>query len=47
MFFYPYLNMYLAQAGMSPPTIGLLSALRPWVSAPLAMAATSLADQHR
>jgi hypothetical protein len=47
VFLLPYLNIYLSQRGLSPAQIGLLAALRPWVSAPCGMAASAAADATR
>lgn len=44
---FPYLNLYLAQRGLSPGQIGLLAALRTWGSAPVSLAATAAADRLR
>ena len=44
---FPYLNVYLAQRGLSSSQIGLLSALRPWMAAPASMAASALADRYK
>ena len=47
MFILPYLNIYLSQRGLSSTQIGLLAALRPWISAPLGMAASAAADKRQ
>jgi hypothetical protein len=47
VFLLPYLNIYLSQRGLSSSQIGLLAALRPWISAPLGMAASAAADQRK
>lgn len=36
-FILPYLNLYYSELGFSPEQIGLICALRPWVSAPAGM----------
>ena len=45
VFFLPYLNVYLDENGASKQQIGVLSALRPWLSAPSAVLLTGLADK--
>jgi hypothetical protein len=47
VFLFPYLNLYLAQRGLSSSQIGLLAALRPWLSAPVGMVGSALADKHQ
>lgn len=45
---FPYLNLYLAQCGLSSAQIGLLAALRTWLAAPISLAATAAAaDRYR
>lgn len=47
VFLFPYLNVYLSQRGLTSAQIGLLSALRPWISAPLSMGSTAIADKFK
>eukprot|EP00879_Flechtneria_rotunda_P022677 GHRR01023949.1.p1 GENE.GHRR01023949.1~~GHRR01023949.1.p1 ORF type:complete len:444 (+),score=160.72 GHRR01023949.1:257-1588(+) len=47
VFLFPYISVYLASRGMSPAQIGLLAALRPWLSAPLSLTASAAADKHK
>lgn len=44
-FVLPYFNVYFDALGFSKEQIGTLSALRPWLSAPCAVALCSLADK--
>lgn len=46
-FLFPYLNLYLASRGLSSAQIGLLAALRTWLSAPVSLTATSVSDTYR
>ncbi|GBF88827.1 hypothetical protein Rsub_01728 [Raphidocelis subcapitata] len=41
---FPYVPLYLDSRGLAPSQIGLVSALRPWIAAPAAVAASSAAD---
>lgn len=47
MVLFPYINLYLAQRGLSSAQIGLLAALRTWCGAPVALAATAAADRYK
>jgi hypothetical protein len=44
-FVLPYFNVYFDQLGFSKDAIGVLSALRPWLSAPCAVLLCALADK--
>lgn len=45
VFLFPYLNLYLAQRGLTSAQIGLLAAFRTWCSAPVSLAATAASDR--
>lgn len=47
VFLFPYLNLYLAQRGLTSAQIGLLAALRTWLSAPVSLAATAASDRFK
>jgi hypothetical protein len=47
VFLFPYLNLYLAQRGLSSAQIGLLAALRTWLAAPVSLAATATSDRYK
>lgn len=47
VFLFPYLNLYLAQRGLSSAQIGLLAALRTWLAAPISLAATATSDRYK
>jgi hypothetical protein len=47
VFLFPYINLYLAQRGLSSAQIGLLAALRTWIAAPLSLAATAASDRYK
>lgn len=47
VFLFPYLNLYLAQRGLTSAQIGLLAALRTWLAAPVALSATAVSDQYK
>lgn len=47
VFLFPYINLYLAQRGLSSAQIGLLAALRTWLAAPLSLAATAASDRYK
>ncbi|KAG2442633.1 hypothetical protein HXX76_002717 [Chlamydomonas incerta] len=42
----PFLNLYFQQLGLTHSQVGLIGALRRWVSAPSAFAWAALADRH-
>ena len=44
-FINPFVNVYFARLGLSASQIGLLSALRPWISAPCGSLLAGLADR--
>ncbi|EFN59197.1 hypothetical protein CHLNCDRAFT_50056 [Chlorella variabilis] len=44
-FLNPFLNLFFHRIGLSPSQIGLLSALRPWISAPCGSIIAGLADR--
>eukprot|EP00887_Chlorella_sp_A99_P003417 scaffold7.g3417.t1 len=43
----PFINLFYRQLGFSPQQIGLLCALKPWVSAAAGAGLLSLADSHK
>lgn len=47
VFLFPYINLYLAQRGLSSAQIGLLAALRTWLAAPISLAATATSDRYK
>ncbi|KAL4431140.1 hypothetical protein ABPG75_006396 [Micractinium tetrahymenae] len=44
-FLNPFLNLFFTKLGIAPAQIGLLSALRPWISAPCGSLIAGLADR--
>ncbi|KAL4423566.1 hypothetical protein ABPG77_004606 [Micractinium sp. CCAP 211/92] len=44
-FLNPFLNLFFTKLGITPAQIGLLSALRPWISAPCGSLIAGLADR--